>query len=560
MRTSVMKTSKKTIYKYPSDFAISGNAYEGMINQHNFSTVISEQVNLETFVSGSKIFKQIFLKKVDYKKWKDSRTLNTISYPILYQPERITTQLKNTDPVREEISFAEYDDYGNLLKYKEKNGLTTTLSYYTDFTNNKGYLHLPSQKKMGGGTTGTDLADKTITSYTYLPLIGLSTITDPNGKVTTYNYDSFNRLQSISDQDGTLKTYAYNYGSNPDAGITPIGAASGLNPAVQECKMCCLAEAEAGSNSPITNCTSGQISLSGTGSSTGTDIKYAWSGPNSFTSTELSPIITGDITKGGGVYTLVVTKLSSTCEATAIATTNVLLDCICPFTINTNGTTVGPLTCQQTISLVGNCVGCSTGDPLPGTEAYVTNGKFNDASVVSPGFSSDNGGGFFTTNPNSLNGTFNSFGDHTGSGGNMFLSGGSNNTNERVWYQTVTVKPNTRYVISAWVTSAYNNNTTKVNWDVNGVVLPEQVDMTGKAGGQWMQLKSAWLSGSQTSIVLAIRKQNTQAHNWFAFDDISITEVKPAAKYSWSGPDNFASTNRTTFVRNVGLKIPERIY
>lgn len=514
-----------TVLKYSYDLADAISV--GMKNKNIISPILEKTTTLVGTTA----------KPISYEK-----TTYDLYSSKFYLPKKIETQ-SGSGPLTTAIIFDSYNGNGSLTQYTAKNGLKNIFTYFGSADVGKTNL-LNTQTNNSSQTT----------TYDHLPLIGLSTITDPNGKVTTYNYDSFNRLKSIADQDNTLKTYAYNYGSNPDTGITPIGAVTGLNPAVQECKMCCLAEAEAGSNSPITNCTSGQITLSGAGSSTGTDITYAWSGPNSFASTEISPIITGDITKAGGVYTLVVTKLNSTCEATAMATTNVLLDCICPFTINTNGTTVGPLDCQQTISLVGNCVGCSTGDPAPGTENYVVNGKFDGGSANDPLFSSDCGGGFLTNNPNSLNGTFNSFGDHTTGNGTMFLTGGSSNTNERVWYQTITVKPNTRYVISSWITSAYNNNPTKVNWDVNGVLLPEQVDMINKIGGQWMQLKSTWVSGSQTSIVLAMRKQNTQGHNWFAFDDISITEVKPAAKYSWSGPDNFVSTSQNPFVRNVGLK------
>jgi len=51
-----------------------------------------------------------------------------------------------------------------------------------------------------------------ITTYTYLPMIGITSQTDPNGVTTYYEYDSLGRLKCIKDDDGRiLKTYVYHY-------------------------------------------------------------------------------------------------------------------------------------------------------------------------------------------------------------------------------------------------------------------------------------------------------------------------------------------------------------
>jgi YD repeat-containing protein len=57
-----------------------------------------------------------------------------------------------------------------------------------------------------------NLPDAMITSFTYDPLIGVTSITDPNGKVTNYEYDSNNRLETIKDDnDNVIKHVDYHY-------------------------------------------------------------------------------------------------------------------------------------------------------------------------------------------------------------------------------------------------------------------------------------------------------------------------------------------------------------
>ncbi|MFY0602956.1 MAG: RHS repeat protein [Flavobacteriaceae bacterium] len=48
------------------------------------------------------------------------------------------------------------------------------------------------------------LTDAQVTSFTYDPLIGVTSITDPRGRTIYYHYDSFNRLQFIKDHDGNI--------------------------------------------------------------------------------------------------------------------------------------------------------------------------------------------------------------------------------------------------------------------------------------------------------------------------------------------------------------------
>jgi YD repeat-containing protein len=43
-----------------------------------------------------------------------------------------------------------------------------------------------------------------ITTYTYNPLVGVTTLTDPKGDQITYSYDGLGRLQNVKDKDGNI--------------------------------------------------------------------------------------------------------------------------------------------------------------------------------------------------------------------------------------------------------------------------------------------------------------------------------------------------------------------
>lgn len=58
----------------------------------------------------------------------------------------------------------------------------------------------------------TALPQSQVSVYTYKPVTGITSVTDPSGRKTTYTYDNCNRLQAIWNEDGTVeKTYEYHY-------------------------------------------------------------------------------------------------------------------------------------------------------------------------------------------------------------------------------------------------------------------------------------------------------------------------------------------------------------
>jgi YD repeat-containing protein len=51
-----------------------------------------------------------------------------------------------------------------------------------------------------------------MTSYTYYPLIGMSSQCDADNRISYYQYDPFGRLKVVKDQDhNIIKTVQYHY-------------------------------------------------------------------------------------------------------------------------------------------------------------------------------------------------------------------------------------------------------------------------------------------------------------------------------------------------------------
>jgi YD repeat-containing protein len=70
----------------------------------------------------------------------------------------------------------------------------------------------PDETKLINGSLQTALPDALVTTYTYKPLVGITSKTDPHGETVYYTYDSAGRLSVIKDKDRkNVKSYIYKY-------------------------------------------------------------------------------------------------------------------------------------------------------------------------------------------------------------------------------------------------------------------------------------------------------------------------------------------------------------
>jgi YD repeat-containing protein len=206
LRSTAVESSNgtvcKTEYKYPFD--ISGNpVLTQMTNNHHLSPVV-EQTEYRN---------NVFLQKIitNYKNWGNN----------LFAPEYIKQLAVGQSTPETRITCHHYDSHGNPLYITKDDAdhLVYLWGYHHQHPvaeiKNATYAQVVSQIQGGQPTIDAiadaaslspthraqlealraDLPDAQISTYTYTPLVGLKSMTDPRGVTLHYDYDAFGRLK-----------------------------------------------------------------------------------------------------------------------------------------------------------------------------------------------------------------------------------------------------------------------------------------------------------------------------------------------------------------------------
>lgn len=230
--------------KYPHDF-VSQQPYTEMVNsKHIWNTPVEQTTyknDLNTLLQTT---------KTNFGFWNGNAWTTGITNQIL--PKTIETKFKNNN-VENRVQFTEYSIKSNLLEQQKSNDIKEVYlwgynqMYPVAKITGKSYAEVTSQVSLDFNRINdinTDdatmrqelnklrsLTNCFVTTYTYKPLVGMTSQTDPNGITSYYLYDAFNRLQFVKDQDGRiLKKICYNYaGQVTDCTIntTPNWTATG---------------------------------------------------------------------------------------------------------------------------------------------------------------------------------------------------------------------------------------------------------------------------------------------------------------------------------------------
>ncbi|NDI99430.1 RHS repeat protein [Flavobacterium sp. LaA7.5] len=231
-KSSYTNSGNLTTYSYPFD--ISSSVSTNMYNKRILPPMITktEQI-LGEEINEPYEAELLFEEKIVYENFSHfNEDNNEVLIPV---PKEIWYKKGNAISEKR-FEYVDYDNIGNLLEYKLHNGspiicvwgyngtkliakienasyssLTTTQSSLINAAKNASSITILD--KLTQLRNGFPLA--MVTSFTYRPLVGVTSITDPRGYTTYYEYDNQSRLKYIKDKDGNiLEEYEYNYKSD----------------------------------------------------------------------------------------------------------------------------------------------------------------------------------------------------------------------------------------------------------------------------------------------------------------------------------------------------------
>lgn len=254
----ISSNNKKEIeyFTYPDDYA-SGTVFIDNMKTNHLIAYPIEKVNYKEVGSTRTILKGEITKYLNGGKGLVDQTfflenelpIALSSYKFsnrslgVLPPNGNATSYSVDSRYKKDVTFLSFDGYNNPRELENRGGLHTVYLWayggqypiaeiknatYADVEkvltlvtiNN---LNSPTHTEATMETLVKNAADKLraglpnamVTSYTYKPLVGMTSKTDPRGIKETYTYDGMQRLQAILDQIGYVnKSFDYHYRSN----------------------------------------------------------------------------------------------------------------------------------------------------------------------------------------------------------------------------------------------------------------------------------------------------------------------------------------------------------
>ena len=191
---------------YPTDDEVYSQAFMDDLRSENR---LSSVIQVEKFKNGEKL--QTI--KNEYDKSAHTSDIALMNKKSVKKSNHSTGIISNYD---------KYDVKGNLLQSHIENA--TPMSYIWGYdslylvakVDNATYAQIEALPEFGTGFTISgglsssqkaalrSLPDAQVTTYTYKPLVGITSMTDPRGYTIYYEYNQENRLEVVKDQDGNI--------------------------------------------------------------------------------------------------------------------------------------------------------------------------------------------------------------------------------------------------------------------------------------------------------------------------------------------------------------------
>jgi hypothetical protein len=228
--------SLESKYFYAKD---SQMASQPFVNDLNTTNIILPPLKLQTFNGTNQLSEQLTV----YDKSTDTSNLLLPKSVYAAKFPNALPSIVNVGNLERKITYDRYDDKGNILQYTPEGGIPVSIIWGYNQTQpiakieNLSYASIPAATITNLQTLSnadidncmsTDCTEQLlrnalntfrssfpntfISTYTYNPLVGVTSITDPKGLASYYEYDAVGRLKFVKDMDlNVLQKYCYNY-------------------------------------------------------------------------------------------------------------------------------------------------------------------------------------------------------------------------------------------------------------------------------------------------------------------------------------------------------------
>jgi YD repeat-containing protein len=228
-RLSTFSSKQDTIrnqFTYPPDLITKTAAEQKLIDLNRIALPVKTELITKNS-SNTELARKTT--SVEFKDWG-----NNVVLPE-YQKSAINAASLTTD-----ASFVKYDSSGNPLEIVSRSGITEVYvwGYNKQYpvakivgSNYNTVIALVNTTMLNGADQYTDAqlrtelhkirtglasSSATVTTFTYMSQIGMTSVTDHLNNTTTYEYDNFRRLILVRDKDNNiLKKICYNYAGQP---------------------------------------------------------------------------------------------------------------------------------------------------------------------------------------------------------------------------------------------------------------------------------------------------------------------------------------------------------
>ena len=219
----------KTVYTYP--FGMSGAVYSAMTTANNVDTPVKEQYYYDSVLQRTR------------------ETARAVYNSNMYLPSSLKETLGST--TRTLITYDQYDNAGNLRYATTVDGRkfvflwgynkrypvaviegltwsqvqsaagTTLINNLASCSTTNASTYLTSLRSAIVSPTSLASYPHLVTTYEYVPGLGISTETAPDGAGRYYIYDALGRLARAADSQGEIETFSYSYASGSGTSWTP---------------------------------------------------------------------------------------------------------------------------------------------------------------------------------------------------------------------------------------------------------------------------------------------------------------------------------------------------